>query len=263
MKPVRRVCAVLLPLLGVLGLLGSVGAVAGLWVVKRPVEVRALQVLDRIEVALGRVGQGLRVIRESAARARKDLDEFKRTSAPESKDTKQNALMMKTLARKVNKELVPRVDDVHATLTGVTEASVVLGSLLENIDRLPLARVGKVDTEELQNLTRLLGDVGETARQLSGLIPQENRSDDPSAAASLRTEAPAVEQALTRVQTATAEYETRVADVSSRVKAIHTGLPDTLQTGAVLLTVVLVWIAISQVIVVLYGLTLWRQRTVG
>jgi hypothetical protein len=263
MNRLRRVFAVVLPLLGVLGLLGSLGAVAGLWIVKRPLEARAVHVLDRIEIALGKAGQGLRAVRESATRARQDLDEFKRTSAPESKDTKQNALAMKTLAWKVNKELAPRVSDVHATLTGVTEASVVLGSLLQDVDRLPLVRVGKVDTEELQNLTRLLGEVGETSRQLSALIPQEKRTDDPGAAASLHTETPAVEEALSRVQTAASAYESRVADLSSRVAAIHTALPDTLQTGAVVLTAILVWVAVSQIIVVLYGLSLWRKRSAG
>jgi fatty acid desaturase len=71
---------------------------------------------------------------------------------------------------------------------------------------------------------------------------------------------PGVEQGLNSVQTATSEYEARVTDLASRVAAIHAGLPDAIQRGSVVLTVVLVWIAVSRVIVVLFGLSLWRRR---
>src|SRR5262249_23776636 len=145
--------ALVLVLLGILALVGSLGAVTALWVVKRPLQERAVAVLDRLEGALGRAAKGLRVVSETTALAREDLDEFKKTSAPATRDAKKSSLVMKTLAKKVNQELAPQVSDVHATLSGVTEATVVLGSLLENADQLPLARVGRVDTDELQHLT--------------------------------------------------------------------------------------------------------------
>ena len=144
----------------------------------------------------------------------------------------------------------------------MTEASVVLGSLLEGADRLPLGSVGKVDTDELRDLTGLLGAVGKTSQQLSALIPPEKRADDPIAAAILRDETSAVKEGLNSVHAKSAEYETRVADLESRVAAIHAALPNAIQTGSQLLTVVLVWIAISQIIVLLYARLLWRRPSV-
>jgi ABC-type multidrug transport system fused ATPase/permease subunit len=262
MTLLRRTLALVLVLLGIVGLVGSLAALTALWVYKGPLEKRAISVLDRLEAALGRATKGLRVVRDTTAQAREDLDEFKKTSAPATGDAKKNSLVMRTLARTVKQELAPQVSDVHATLSGVTEASVVLGSLLEGADRLPLGSVGRVDTEELRNLTGLLGEVGKTSRRLSELIPPEKRADDPSAAEALRTDTRAVEEGLNTVHAASADYETRVADLASRVAAIHAGLPNAIQTGSLLLTVVLVWIAISQVIVLLYARLLWRRPSV-
>src|SRR5262249_25374410 len=218
----------------IVGLVGSLGALTALWVYKGPLEKRAITVLDRLEGALGRARTGLDVVRETTAQARKDLNEFKKTSDPATGDRKKNRLVMKTLARTVKQELAPQVSDVHATLSGVTEASVVLGSLLEGADRLPLGSVGKVDTDELRDLTGLLHEVGKTSQQLSALIPPEKRADDPSAAAILRDETSAVEERLRSVHAASSQYETRVADLESRVVAIHAGLPNAIQTGSLL-----------------------------
>jgi len=258
MNLLRRTLALVLVLLAILGLVASLGAVTVLWAYKRPLETRAIRVLDRLEGALDRAAQGLRVVRDTTARAREDLDKFKKSSAP---DAKPNSLVMKSLARKVKQQLAPQVSDVHATHSGVTEATVVLGSLLEGADRLPLGSVGQVDTDELQKLTGLLGEVGKTSQQLSALIPPEDRADDPNAVAALSRDTKTVEEGLNRVHTASVEYGARVADLTARVATIHARLPNALQTGSAWLTVVLVWIAISQVIVVLYALSLWRRRS--
>jgi len=261
MTLLKRTLALVLVLLGIVGLVGSLGALTALWVYKGPLEKRALTVLDRLEGALGRARKGLDVVRETTARAREDLNEFKKSSAPATGDREKTSLTMKTLARTVKQQLTPQVSDVHATLSGVTEASVVLGSLLEGADRLPLGSVGKVDNEELQNLTGLIGEVGKTSQRLSALIPPENLADDPTAAAILRDET-AVAEGLNSVHAESSRYETRVADLESRVAAIHAGLPNAIHTGSLLLTVVLVWIAISQVIVLLYARLLWRRPSV-
>jgi len=260
MTLLRRTLALVLLLLGIVGLIGSLGALTALWVYKGPLEKRAIAVLDRLEGALGRARKGLDVVRETTAQAQKDLNEFNRTSAPATGDRQKNS--MKALAGRVKQQLPPQVSDVHATLSGVTEASVVLGSLLEGADRLPLGSVGKVDTEELRDLTDLLGKVGKTSQQLSALIPPESQAGDPSAAAILRDATSAVEENLNSVHAKSSEYETRVADLESRVAAIHAGLPSAIRTGSQLLTVVLVWIAISQVIVLLYARLLWRRPSV-
>src|SRR5262249_23068629 len=147
----------------------------------------------------------------------------------------------RALARTVRKAVGPELGDAHKKLQTISEASVVVNSVLEDVGNLPFLSTTGLDVDRLATINKQLASVGPAAEELSRLLGEPEPDSD--AASNQRSR---VEQALTSLKGSLAEYGSRVTEVSQRTEELKSRTLPWITPAIVLVSVVCFWVALSQ-----------------
>ncbi len=235
----KRVLAALAILLATAVLLLSLVGGIGVWVVKEPVTARTTQVFQRIDAALDLADRGLEQARTSLARAAERLDSAREEQRKLSQQPQPNNAAKKTLARTVQRSIAPEFDKAHGKLQTVAEAAVVVNSVLADLGNIPFLSASGLDGDQLADLNRQLGEVGPAAWELSRRLGEGEPDSD--------AQFSQVDQALRTVREAVDEYEPRLRDVRQRTEELQARTLGWITPASILLSVIFLWVALSQV----------------
>ena len=244
MRTLQRILAFLCILLALGGLVAFVGGVLGIWVVRTPLTETSTRVLGRVEHVLGRITRGLDDLDTALGKAEENLRQYR--SVPKGADSGPDNETLKLVAWSLNNDVVPNMGNVRQTLMGVSASTVVINSLLADVNELPHARVASLDADKLQDISDTLSRLGSTAQQLSGML--KNGKTPQCDAAATR-----MQDGLATVRTTVTEYESRLSEIRDRITSLKAELPRDIHLGAIILTVVFLWLAFSQVSVLMHG----------
>src|SRR5262249_28169915 len=150
---------------------------------------------------------------EVIGEAKASLREVGRNSRQLGPDPKQNNPLVQLIVRQAATDLSPKVGNVRQALGSVTEAAVVIDSVLDNLNEIPLVSVSHLDTERLQATSGQLAALADRTQELSAMLPETN---DASASA-VKDRASQIDGILIELQTVAAEYEPRVVQIQDRV----------------------------------------------
>jgi hypothetical protein len=252
----KRIVALLTILLGTAGLLLSLAAGIGVWVVKGPVTDHATHVFERIEDALDLADQGLDHANTSLARAVERLGSAKEEQRKLAQAPQKTGPLGRLLARTVQQKIAPEIGDAHETLHSVAEAAVVVNSVLEDIGNFPSLSIPGLDLGRLTELNTRLSEVGPAAWELSRLLTERDLNSDSDA---VRTQASRIEQALTTMRGSIAEYASQVTQVRQRTQELKSWTLPWITPAAAIVSLICLWIALSQVIVLAYARSWWAH----
>src|SRR5262249_47936210 len=152
----KRIMAVLFCLLSVAGFGLCAAGIVGVWVIKQPVQDRTTQIIDRADRALEVTGQTLAQAHASLRKARNDLKAIQLVTSSSGDRKEKPGFVHNMFARVLAKRLGPNVGRVHDQITQVAEGSIVLNSLLEGMQQLPITSVRALDTEQLTDIRQSL-----------------------------------------------------------------------------------------------------------
>ena len=161
--------------------------------------------------------------------------------------------MGRFLARTVQQRLAPELGNAQETLHTVAEAAVVVNSILEDVGSFPLLETSGFDLTRLSDMNSRLADVGPAAWELSRLLG--DTSPDSEAQASR------IEQTLQTLPALIADYQAQVAEIRQRVDVIKAKVLFWMTPGAILISFVFFWIALSQVGMMAHARSWWRTGT--
>ena len=252
----KRIVALLTILLGTAGLLLSLAAGIGVWVVKGPVTDQATHVFERIEAALDLADQGLDHANTSLARAAERLGSAKEEQRKLAQQPQKNSPLRRMLARTVQQKIAPEIGDAHETLHSVAEAAVVVNSVLEDVGNFPFLSIPGLDLDRLTKLNSRLSEVGPAAWELSRLFTEGEPNADSDSAT---TQVSRIEQALTTLQGSIAEYASQVTQVRQRTQDLKSWTLPWITTASVIVSVICLWIALSQVSVLAHARSWWAN----
>lgn len=245
MKICKRLLAGLALFLATAMLLLSLGGAVGVWVVRGPVTDRATRLFGRIDAALDVAEQGLPQVKASLARAAERLDGAKEEQRKLAQEPQKTGAMRRLVARTVQQQVAPELGNANEKLHTVAEAAVVVNSVLEDVGNFPLLSTSGLDLQRLTEMNSRLAEVGPAAWELSRLLG-ESETDSASPQMSR------VEQAVKSLQERIAEYEPRVAQVRQQTEALKARTLPWITPAAVVVSVMCLWIAVSQVIVIVH-----------
>src|SRR5262245_10863927 len=253
MKIAVRALAGLTFLLGLLCLLLSLAAGVGVWVVKGPVTDRATRLFARVEAALDVADNGLDHAGTSLGTAAQRLDSARDEQRKLSGKPQQGGALKRTLARTVQRRVAPEINNATGNLHTVAEAAVVVNSILEDLGNFPLLSTTGLDVDQLNDINTQLAGVGPAAWELSRLLGEPGPDADVDAQLSR------VEQALKGLVTLVAEYKSRVAEARARKEEVKSRVFAWITPGAVIISLVCFWIALSQLSVLAHARAWWTS----
>ena len=248
----RSAAATLLILLGAAGFLLCVAGIAGCWIFRPSLSRRASQACERAEKALGVTADSLRQVAAALERARTDLDAIQAATGPADPRQPEGQAPRRTLARKLAGELTPRLDSARRGLNAVVETSVVLNSLLEGLDEIPLVHMTAVDSEQLRDVEGRLAALSASAQELQARLGPAGPGDETGEFGARMREA------LSRANTGVGGLIDRAGEAQARVAELRRRLPGWLTAAAVAATVLLFWGALGQLSLFVHGCSLYR-----
>jgi hypothetical protein len=260
MKNGRRVLGIALLVVGVLGLVLFTAGIVGVWIVKEPLGERLLETTGRVERALDVVGRNIKVVDESAGKAREELAALKEAPpAPKPNagagDKGKRVMKLRSVARGVSRDLPPQLSDLRTTMGKASATAVVVNSLVSDLGHLSLGPSVRLDTDQLHQFEETLTETAAATQKLSASM-----GGDADSATAVHQASAELDRVLGRVQALTGRFEERVAGTADRVRDLKARLPGAMGRAAVLLTVVLAWALLGQVGLLFCGRALLRRR---
>jgi hypothetical protein len=255
MKVCNRILAGLTLLISATLLLLSLAVGIGVWLIKEPVTAKATHVFERIEAALDVADQGLDHVKTSLARATECLDSVRDDQKQLAGEPRKADIARRLLVRIVQQRLAPALGDAHEKLHTVTEAAVVVNSMLEDLGNLPFLSVTGLDVDRLTAMNSNLSRAESSAWELLRLLG-EPASEPGSDAAARSSE---VERTLQAMRGLIAEYEPRLTQVRQQTEGLKSRTLAWVTRASILISVVCFWIALSQVSLMFHTCAWWKN----
>jgi hypothetical protein len=226
----------------------------GVWILRKPATEKASRVFDRIEAALTVADENLEQVQISLARAAERLntareDQRQLANQPRAADTAR-----RFLARTVQQRIAPEVSNAHDKLHTVAEATVAVNSVLEDLGYFTFFSTTGIDMEGLSEINSRLADVAPAAWELSRLLGEPGSGADVAGPQFSR-----VEQALNAIRARTAEFKFHLTEVRERTAALKSKAIDWITPAVFLVSLVCLWIALSQLSLLLHARSWWRR----
>jgi hypothetical protein len=254
MSILKSILAALTLLLSIGMLLLSLAGGIGVWVVKRPATEKATRVFGRIEAALTIAEQNLDQVKTSLARASERLDGAREEQRKLAQTPQGSNVLRRTLARTVQRQFAPELGDAHEKLHTVAEAAVVVNSVLEDVGNFPFLSVAGLDLDRLTEINNRLSKVAPAAWELSRLLGEPD--SDSSAAANQLSR---IERTLNTLRGVIGEFEPWLTLVRQQTELLKSKTLPWITPGAVILSALCLWIALSQVSLMVHAWSWWRR----
>jgi hypothetical protein len=252
----KRLFAVLFVLLSLAGLGLCVAGIVGAWWVQKPLLAKATKAFDSAGRAITVTEDTLDLLQTGLEKTREDMKTIRAKSAGVVNDGRPD-LQERMVSRLVTEQLGPKVRQVRKAADIATEASIVISGLLEAINQLPQTAIA-LDTDRLGQVRDTLSGVTQTSQRVSELLEQASPGGDTQDVANMTRQ---ISEGLDDVQTHVAELRKKVLKVQSDVTALQPRVFDWIHKGPIVVSVVLGWLALSQLIVFVVAVSWFRSRT--
>jgi hypothetical protein len=239
----KRLLAALAALLSLASLIVSAGALWWIWTVKQPVTDKTAMVFGRIEDALAVTDRTIEQARANLEASRIQISLVHQTSRSDGR--KKPDFLGSMMARSFASKVSPNLHEMRNTLDRVTEASIVLHSVLGSVQDVGDAQV--FDPEQVRALQGQVGGVTQASWELSDLLDPTHGGDDTEDA---EEKSGRIVAALDEVLAMTAEFQKGVHTLQARAEHYRTRTLYWLDLGPKLATAFLVWVMLSQLIVI-------------
>jgi hypothetical protein len=250
----KRIVAVLVFMLALAMLLASATAGVGMLIVKTPLAEKAAYIYSRIETKLDIADEGLDHVQSSLSRAAERLDKVREEQRTLAQEPQKGDFAKRLIARTVQQQIAPDVQNAHEKLHAVAEAAVVVNSVLEDLGNFPLLSVAGINLDGLTDMNSDLSRVESSAWELLRLLGEPGTAADADTA----TRMSQVDQTVGTVQGHIAEYKLQVTEVRQRTTLLKSWTLPWITPTAIIVSVICFWIALSQISVLVHAVKLWK-----
>ncbi len=246
----------MLAVIGAVLALGSmflcVVALNWMWSLRKPVIDKTNQAFQKADEVLVIAEKTVDSVKGSLEESRRQLM-IVRTSGVDG--DKEVGFFERAVARSAAKQVSPNVNDVQHSLEKVTEASIVVNSILESLH--DLEGVENFDNNQVRDLQSKLDGVTRASLDLGDLLDDPRRSKGESAAQ--RSER--IVANLDVVIQLAGEFQKGVAALRKKVQFYRSKSTFWMERGPVYISAGLGWIMISQAVVLAVALRALTRRT--
>jgi hypothetical protein len=254
MKVCKRILAAVTALFCVAGLLICIAVVVGVWIVKGPVTSKATTAFGRIEGALEVADRGLDRVKSSFDKADERLAIVKEEQAKLAQDPKNNRPVARAMARSVQQTIAPEFQNAHETFHTVAEAAVVVQSILDDLASSPMLSVPGLEGDDMAGIDNSLSQVESSAWELGRLLG-EPEPDSEAAGSELSR----IERTLAKLRELITHYKSRLTQVRQKTEELKSTTLYWITPAALIISLVCLWIALSQVSLLCHARSWWRQ----
>jgi hypothetical protein len=255
MRKLERILAVIVMVIAGLMLLLSLVGILGTWIVRAEVADGLVAIATQAESRAARVQQGLDRLDAMLVRVQAEVTGLEREVQTFGDDVEQNKPLLNAISDGLGLNLGPLADSAREIMTTTREAAIAIQSATEALNAIPFVSVPVPELNRLEKLSQDLDSFRTEVQTLRMEIDQK-RSEIIQGTVSIIT------TPTTMMANRVGEMQANVSGYSQAVGAVQAGLSGFQQkigrwlTGiATILTIVLLWLALSQAGLLVLG---WR-----
>lgn len=247
----RCTAGALAMLLGVMGVLVCGAAIVGCWSVLSSLSQRTSDALGRVETILDATSESFEQVRGSLQKADQELEAVREA---ERAPTPRSPQLGRAASRRLASKLTSSLGDAQRRLGVAVEAAVVVDSLLDGLDEVPLVRMTKLDTQQLQEVSGRVSALTSNAQRLQAML------ETPSGSDKVDEETSRMRPILSRVTPGLQGVADRIDEARGRVAELRSRIAGWLRVTQVGLTLILLWIGVGQGCLLAQGWSWYRSN---
>jgi methyl-accepting chemotaxis protein len=253
MKWLKRITGTFLTVLGTIGVVCSLAGIIAVWVIRGRVDNAVAQVFDRVDVAIGKLEVRAEGTTERISNSRDSLHQLNARVQQRVAQRKDVPATEAADIDEVERRLYAGIDRardwiefIHSSVELVQQVSGIIESstmFLKDDSHTVADLAGAVQTssEELERTGELMAEV---KTHLNEIRANRDHEEHARQFTSLYSR---IDASLEKVENLASEFEHSVKRVRTDISEDGTNIRDWLVVAAVIITLVLLWIAIAQV----------------
>ena len=257
MEKTKRVLALILLVLCVIFFFASLAGIVLTWVYSQQFSANALSRFSSIEADLLTAQADLQMAKTELDSTRLQIDALQ--SALETLGLKgaKDIQAIGDLVGKLEDTLVPFISGVADKVKSFQETIVKLKDTIEKLNQLPLVNLEIPGIEQLEetstSLENIYSQIVEGRQKVSDVTKLTQET-----VASLTTGFAELEGSVQTLSATLGAYSAKISTYQAEVNYLQANLPRWINTAAILLTVLLVWLAFSQVALFVLAWSLYK-----
>jgi DNA repair exonuclease SbcCD ATPase subunit len=227
------------------------------WGYRTPLIEKSLAQLEQIDTQLSQAQTGLGDAQMEIERTLRIVDSAEQTLTSLSDELAQAKVLFDEFDQTMGDKLIPGLENTRDRLNSVRSTLEDLRTKLDEVNSLPFVDLNLPGDELLGNLIETVNSMDLQISRMRGLAEKASTfAGDVSylMGGDLSETRQHLESFLTVVQ----EYNQKVTGWRAQIATLRESLPGWINTAASVLTVFLLWFALSQFGLILHGLTVWR-----
>ena len=256
---VKPILGLVLLVLSVIFFLVSLGGLVGIWVYNQPLTERALTLIETTSQDLEGAAAAIELSRTELISVQAQLDLLQAILETLGINAEEDLNSLADIVGKVEDTLSPLLDRLSGAIGTLRDSLLSIRDTLERINELPLVNIEIPGIESIEEGATQLQNLQDQIEEGGGKIEQISQTTQDTVD-SLTTGFAELESSTAALLDILDEYADKIEETQEQLNYLGENVPRWIDYAAVLLTVILVWLAISQVGLFILGWGYYRGQ---
>lgn len=245
MKAKRATSLVIIILCSIFFVLSLAGIIS-IWVYNQPLTERALTTIETTSTDLEGALVAIESSRAELISTQAQIDLLKEILDTLGFNTAEDLNRLAEIVGRVEDTLMPLINSVSGGINTLRETLLNIRDTIERLNDLPLVNIQVPGMDAIEDGANKLGDLQSQIEEGGGKIEQLSQTTQ-NTVDSLTTGFAALEDSITLLENTLEIYQTKIEDGLEQLIYLEENLPTWIDLVSVGLTILLAWLAFSQV----------------
>jgi prefoldin subunit 5 len=255
MRTVKRILVVMVMVISILVLVLSLTGIVGSWIVRGQLNASLMGIVSAAETRATTVKKGLDRLDTALTQARSQVTAIEQDVQAFGTSIEENRPLFAAISDAIGIELSPLVESARQTMTTVREAVAAVNSAIEAINAIPFVSVPAPELQTLQKLSQDVENFRTEVQAVRTAIDQKRSEIIQGTVSIITTPTSQIGGTLDEMLDTVSGYSQQVGAVQEGLSSFRSAIGSTLTWTAIIVTLILLWIAFSQVGLLVLG---WR-----
>jgi len=256
---IKPIIGLALLILSVIFFVVSLGGLIGIWVYNQPLTDQALTLIETTSQDLEGAAAAIELSKVELISAGAQLDLLQAIMETLGINAEEDLNRLADIVGRVEDTLSPVLDSVAGGINTLRESLLTIKETLERINELPLVNIEVPGIDSIEQGTEQLGNLQSQIEEGGGKIEQLSQTTQDTVD-SLSTGFAKLEISITSLLATLDEYGEKIEATQEELTYLEDNLPKWIDYSAALLTVILVWLGISQVGLFILGWSYYKEQ---
>jgi len=255
----KRILALVLIILSVFLTLVSVGGVIAIWVANGPITDSSMMKIQSAGEDLAQAADYLEEAQVELESAQAQIDIFQSILNTAGIEAVENAQVISDIVVKVEDTLTPLLDQASEGVNSIGELFDSIVETIEKLNDLPLVSLDIPGSEVLDSLSGSVSDLQEQIEDTKSKIESISQLTQDTVE-TLTTGFENWETLIAENLSVIDAYRGKIADYQAELAQLETNLPKWIDMASIALTLLLVWLAFTQIALFVLAWSFYKEE---